>query len=153
MAVIKAAYPYYYIITSRRRTWKTVVNPWQGMFEEYEYRLVSVQEAGLIASTKGFLALCGHGSGQLSCSPRRASSEWRPGTSSGRCQKFGLACRGGIRRCRRISVLWASGQPPGVGIDGGGVPSIRSFSPISCAATRNCRAKTPPPEELEMCAA
>ena len=54
MAVIKAAYPYYYNNQSEEDL-KTVVNLWQGMFEEYEYRLVSGAVRAFIASdTKGF---------------------------------------------------------------------------------------------------
>lgn len=54
MAVIKAAYPYYYNNQSEEDL-KTVVSLWQGMFEEYEYRLVSGAVRAFIASDiKGF---------------------------------------------------------------------------------------------------
>ena len=51
MAVIKAAYPYYYNNQSEEDL-KTVVNLWHGMFEEYEYRLVSGAVRAFIASDK-----------------------------------------------------------------------------------------------------
>ncbi len=54
LAVIRAAYPYYYNNQSEEDL-KTVVSLWQGMFEEYEYGLVSGAVRAFIASdTKGF---------------------------------------------------------------------------------------------------
>lgn len=51
LAVIKAAYPYYYNNQSEEDL-KTVVSLWQGMFEEYEYPLVSGAVRAFIASDK-----------------------------------------------------------------------------------------------------
>ncbi|WP_195269226.1 replicative helicase loader/inhibitor [Eubacterium sp. 1001713B170207_170306_E7] len=54
MAVIKAAYPYYYSNQSEEDL-KTVVSLWQGMLEDYEYPLVSGAVRAFIASDrKGF---------------------------------------------------------------------------------------------------